>query len=210
MVTIVLILVMKRDGLTQWEWTTNENGMASIVMYTGTNDVITVPREVKGIAVNRIERDAFSISRRRLVSVDTGDVIDEIPGSMFMCCDSLTNIVIGSGVRVVQWLAFMYCYSLKTVRIPDGVTAIGERAFMECTSLTNVTIGCGVTNIGDEAFAKCVALKTVCFAGDAPICGKDVFEGTQGVTVYYVKGKKGWGKEFGGCQTAFWGEDRVR
>ena len=45
---------------------------------------------------------------------------------------------------------------------------------------------------------------SVCFKGNAPVVGKDVFEDTRDLTVYYLPGTTGWGKSFGGRPTAIW------
>ena len=61
--------------------------------------------------------------------------------------------------------AFSETQSLTTVVIPSGVTTIGESAFRDCRSLTSVTIPSSVTQIKANAFAGCTALNSVTFQG---------------------------------------------
>ena len=105
-----------------------------------------------------------------------------IPGSVetfefdcFAGCTGLTDVVIQEGVPVVGSSAFIDCFNLATVRLPETLTVIGDYAFARCRSLTDITIPASVTVIEDYAFRECESLEAICFAGDAPEIGEEVF-----------------------------------
>ncbi len=182
----------------------NTDKTVTITRYTGSTNVVTIPGRINGLPVRSVNADAFGWDHNRLVNVTISDGVMEVEDQMFACCLSLTNVVIGTGVTEIGFCAFSHCQSLSIVTIPDSVTRIVPMAFLQCTSLTNVTIGTGVTNIGFEAFASCLDLTSVCFKGNAPVLGEEVFDGAPNVSIYYIEGTTGWGKEFGGRPTAVW------
>lgn len=99
---------------------------------------------------------------------------------------SITSVIIQSGVTSIGGSAFASCYSLTTVTIPDSVKSIGSYAFYNCSSLTSVTIPDSVTSIGNYAFGNCYSLTSVEYTGTtAPCHGNYVFYGcSSNLTVY--------------------------
>jgi hypothetical protein len=75
--------------------------------------------------------------------------------------ESITAVVIESGVTTIGARVFDSCTSLVSVTVPDGVTAIGTGAFYGCTSLKNITLPASVTAIGNYAFENCTALSGI-------------------------------------------------
>jgi hypothetical protein len=92
----------------------------------------------------------------------SGSTITTIPDSAFndgipnppysTGCDTLTGIIIPSGVTNIGLYAFERCSSLSSVTIPNGVTVIKQAAFAYCNSLTSIIIPEGVTTIYYDAF----------------------------------------------------------
>ena len=83
---------------------------------------------------------------------------------------SITSVIIQSGVTSIGGSAFASCYSLTTVTIPDSVKSIGSYAFYNCSSLTSVTIPDSVTSIGNYAFGNCYSLTSVEYTGTTAPC----------------------------------------
>ena len=79
----------------------------------------------------------------------------------FLCCDSLSEIVIPSSVTSIGKGAFVGCRSLSEIVIPSSVTSIGEGAFSSCSFLSDIVIPTSVTSIGDCAFSGCDSLKYI-------------------------------------------------
>ncbi len=75
--------------------------------------------------------------------------------------ESITSVVIESGVTSIGHDAFDSCSSLTSIIIPDGVTSIGGAAFSSCSSLTSITLPDSVESIGANAFAGCYSLTNI-------------------------------------------------
>jgi hypothetical protein len=120
----------------------------------------------------------------------------------FYECASLSGVTVPNSVTSIGNYAFRGT-GLTTITIPNSVTSIGWSAFYWCKSLTNVTIGNGVGKIGGLFFAHCTSLNEVCFLGNAPSLGSDVFYNANNPTVYYLPGTVGWDATFAGRPTAF-------
>jgi hypothetical protein len=118
---------------------------ASILGYTGTNQMVTIPSTIAGLPVTAIATNAF------------------------YNCWNLSNVTIGNNVKAIGKYAFEGCEGLTSVTIPNGVSSIGDSAFSQCTSLTSVTIANSVTNIGDFAFAACTSLTAITVAALNPV-----------------------------------------
>lgn len=102
------------------------------------------------------------------VKFETGSPITELPGSAFLCCSSLEEVVLPENLEVLDDFIdgpFVCCTSLRSINLPETVTEIGASAFFGCTSLENINLE-NVKVIGHEwggssAFAGCTSLKTV-------------------------------------------------
>jgi hypothetical protein len=169
-------------------------------------------------SVTNIGSFAF-INCSRLTEIVFGRRVATIGDYAFAFCGGLAAVTLPDSLATIGEASFINCRSLETVAVPDRVTAIGPWAFEYCATLTNGTVGQSVTNIGYGAFRRCpnlvrvtigrrVAsiagtafewcprLKEVCFLGDAPAAGTDVFGGDDEATVYFLPGTTGWGKSF--------------
>ena len=65
----------------------------------------------------------------------------------------------------VSHFVFYKCQSLKDLKIEDGVKVIGAGAFADCWSLESVSIPASVTKICNRAFERCKNIRTVRFGG---------------------------------------------
>ena len=101
-----------------------------------------------------------------------------------MSSANVTEYVLPSTTRFIDYKAFDSCSSLTRVVIPDSVVTIGESAFSSCESLSYVSIGKGVKEIGARAFASLFSLKTVEIATDSEleIIGNEAFSNTMHIT----------------------------
>jgi len=111
----------------------------TITKYNGAGVSVTIPAQINGKPVTRIDNIAFSD------------------------CISLTVVTIPNSVKQIGYGAFSNCTSLNSVTIPNSVTSIGNNAFSNCTSLTGIIIPNNVTSIGSYAFNGCTNLTSVRF-----------------------------------------------
>jgi hypothetical protein len=75
--------------------------------------------------------------------------------------------------------------------------SLGTLAFASC-GLTNVTIPGSVTSVEQYAFASCASLTNMCFEGNAPDFGSQVFIDDPLPAIFYVSGATGWGANYDG------------
>ena len=102
--------------------------------------------------------------------------------------ETITTVVIDSGVTNIGNFVFNGCTNLTSVTIPYGVTNIGTNAFMCCTSLQSVTIPYGVKFIFNSAFMSCKSLQSVTIPASVESIGQSAFHGCtnlQSVTIPY-------------------------
>lgn len=112
----------------------------TLVEYTGTATVVSVPDDVK-----KIGEEAFA-KNLDIGSVHVGKNTEEISFSAFAGCKYLTSITISDHVEVVDDYAFSGCEYLSTVKIGAGVKKIGNGVFAGCNSLANIQIDHDNTN----------------------------------------------------------------
>ena len=108
-------------------------------------------------------------------------------------CESVTKIVLGTGVTRIGEGAFFGFSALTSVAISDGVASIGSWAFECCSGLMSVTLPEGLVRLGAGVFAGCTALRRVQFLGDAPTVDVDAYaEAPAELVTYVVDGTRGW------------------
>ncbi len=86
----------------------DSNGV--ITAYIGADDEITIPEQVKGVAVTGIGERAFYNK------------------------SLLTKVTVPAGVKTIGAKAFDNCYALEIINLPDGITSISTNAFSGCSA----------------------------------------------------------------------------
>lgn len=162
--------------------TTSENlkfdkSTGTIVGYSGSNTVVTIPSEIDGVTVTSIGNEAFSPCNNptKITSITIPDSVKSIGESAFEWCSDLTSIDIPKNVKSIAKATFCGCIQLASLTMPNGVTSIGEGAFAEC-SLTNINIPDSVTYIGDVAFKGCRSLKSIDIPNSVKTIGWGAFQ----------------------------------
>ena len=79
----------------------------------------------------------------------------------FSGCTGLTSITLPDSIKSIGNNAFYGCRGLSSITIPNNITDIGDCTFYRCTGLTNITIGNSVTGIGKRAFSNCYNIKNI-------------------------------------------------
>ncbi len=92
--------------------------------------------------------------------------------------NSITTVIIQSGITNIGDRAFKDCSSLQWITIPEGVGIIGAQTFENCISLTAFHIPSSVATIESQAFKGCNALTTIWNRATTPqTIDASVFEG---------------------------------
>lgn len=103
------------------------DGTVGITKYTGGYTRHTVPSEIDGMQVSRIEDKAyFDVG---LVKVTIPDSIIYIGDSAFELNQDLASVKLSVNCQHIGSQAFYNCNALKKIQIPDGLEYIGSYAF---------------------------------------------------------------------------------
>jgi hypothetical protein len=210
--------------ITNWPWTFMvTNGAATITAYSGPGGDVVIPASLSGYPVTKIGRRDTTIGPFRnnlsVTSITVPDSVEEIGPKAFYRCYSMTNITLGTNVRIIaasglsgltnlteitlpenlevlESQALMECVNLVTVRLGGQFREIGASAFRTCRGLTSIVLPASVQYIGDGAFAECSALE-VLFLGSAPQIAGQPFPYSQAV-LYRIPAATNWGNDFAG------------
>ena len=121
----------------------NDNGSAyEINKYTGDESAVFIPKQYNGFPITSIGEYSF---------VDT----------------SVSSVIFGDNIQVVENNAFINVSSLTVVGFNDNLMSIKSLAFAGCEGLNDLEIPAGVTEIADDAFLGCDNLIIYCYADSA-------------------------------------------
>ena len=98
--------------------------------------------------------------------------------------DTITELVIESGVKRIGGYAFWGCTELESVTIPASVTKIEDAAFADCYSLREVNFvpGSNLQIISYLAFNSCVSLERIVFPARVRQIAISAFANCYGLT----------------------------
>ena len=105
---------------------------------------------------------------------------------------SITAVVIESGITTLSRAAFYECGNLASVLLPDTLTYIDDFVFTRCNSLKSISIPYGVTGIDWNAFRQCAGLETIVLPSTVTYIHSYVFEGSNLSTVHYLGTTEQW------------------
>ena len=92
---------------------------------------ITIPPTVTDISSG-----AFFHSE--LVSIVIPASVKKMGPSVFLSCDSLTNVSISTSLNLLDHSMFSGCKSLVSITIPNNITGIGNDLFYNCSNLSEI------------------------------------------------------------------------
>lgn len=139
---------------------TEENGKIVITGYEGNLYKLTIPAEIDGKPVSKIDSYAFE-GINTLAEVILPDTIREIFPGAFCECKYLAKINIPEGVDFIHEEAFRGCQSLLELSLPSSVREISYYAFNGCQSIAKLKVPEGTEIVADHAFSDCYNLKEI-------------------------------------------------
>ena len=83
--------------------------------------------------------------------------------------ESITSIIVGSGVTTIGSYAFDDCTKITTLELPSDLKTIGAYSFNNCTSLTELTIPPAVSSIDKTSFSGCTGITSLRY--QTGLCG---------------------------------------
>lgn len=104
-----------------------EDMTASVSLYQGSFDNVTVPAKILDYKIETVGEQAF-YSR------------------------GFTTLIVPQGIKKISDKAFLSSYLLSELELSNTITYIGDYAFAGCKLLSSVTVPISVTHIGEKAF----------------------------------------------------------
>ncbi len=95
--------------------------------------------------------------------------------------DSITEIIVESGVTSIGDYAFNGCPNLLNVTLPASITSIGNDAFASCSALSSISLPSGLISIGVGAFSYCESLTSVYYPPSVKSIGASAFYSCSGL-----------------------------
>ena len=126
-----------------------------------------------------IGNQIYNYTLKRVV---ISDFVTKIGYQLFRNCASLTYVLFGKNVSVIDDEAFIRCSNIASVTLPNSLIKIGEGAFSSCSGLASVTIPSSVTSIGDYAFWGCSGLTSVTIPNSVTSINDYAFSGCSELT----------------------------
>lgn len=143
----------------------NEDNASVVVVrsndYESLTDIVipdTVEYNGARLRVTQIRPFAFLACKQLKSAVINAE---KILHQSFQGINSLSKVVLGNGVRILDWNAFSGCSNLTDLEIQPGLLEIGDNAFYNCTSLQHLDIPSSVVSILGTSFMYCTGLVTI-------------------------------------------------
>ena len=92
---------------------------------------ITIPPTVTDIS-------SAAFFHSELVSIVIPSSVKKMGPSVFLSCDSLTNVSISTSLNLLDHSMFSGCKSLVSITIPNNITGIGNDLFYNCSNLSEI------------------------------------------------------------------------
>ena len=147
-----------------------------LFVYNGQN-VSEIPRDMTHLRIGQEVIPDFAFrSSGMLMRLRIGPSVTIIPGSAFMSCCHLTEVVLCDGVVRIKERAFQDCRKLRSICIPSSVMNIGHCCFVDCTSMERVELCEGLEIIETAAFQGCALLKSINLPSTVREIGPFVFD----------------------------------
>ncbi|MBQ3194537.1 MAG: leucine-rich repeat protein [Oscillospiraceae bacterium] len=99
--------------------------------------------------------------KNTITSVVVGSGVTSIGDYAFYECRNLASVTLPSSVTSLGYRSFGYCTSLPGINLPANLTTMEGQAFATCSSLTSIDIPDGVTSIGAASFSNCRSLSSI-------------------------------------------------
>jgi len=156
-------------------------GRSSLLRYTGTESVVTIPDSAGGLSFSTIGEFAFS-ENVHVTSVTVPDTINLVVHKAFAGCANLQEVTF---LGEPEWQAAIFenCPKLERVNIPSSVRSISNSTFKNCTGLASIVIPETVGSIEFQAFAGCSGLQEIQFMDFVSI-QPDAFTGVTATVKY--------------------------
>ncbi|MBP5446151.1 MAG: leucine-rich repeat domain-containing protein [Acholeplasmatales bacterium] len=142
-----------------------------LVNYTGNEEYLTLPSEVKEI------KPLIFRTHPELREIDLSNTsVENILTKTFFECKNVYRIVLPDCLKVIGYQAFSNCQSLEELIIPEGIEEIMSGAFEECSSLISIKVPSSIKKIEMNLFKNCSHLERITLSDGLIKIGESAFE----------------------------------
>ncbi len=160
---IIVVFTIKSYGASNFTYTLDANGNATITEYNGSQSDLTIPSTIDGHNVVAIESHAFEHSKIKKIVVSEG--ITTIGGWAFCECENLESVILPESLTDMDWQVFIGCKSLNNINIPSNLTIINQGCFID-TGIKEIIIPKNIQKFVGSEFRGCKSLKKVYIYND--------------------------------------------
>ncbi len=199
---IIVVFTIKSYGASDFTYTLDTNGNATITAYNGSKSDLTIPSTIDGHNVVAIGAHAFEHSKIKNIVVSEG--ITTIGGWAFCECENLENVILPESLTYMDWQVFIGCKNLNNINIPSNLTFINQGCFID-TGIKEIIIPKNIQKFIGSEFRGCKSLKKVYIYNDNleyynnnydtnvfELCSSDlILYGNEGSTTQTYAQKKG-------------------
>ena len=133
---------------------TSDSNSYIITEYSGSEEVIMIPKKYNGKSVSRIGSFAF-YGNQKIISVAISNNIQSLGGLCFGDCKNLKSVTFTSGGSYeIGHCSFRGCTKLSSLDLTD-VKILRASCFAWCTGLQNVTCPNSIVYFGGNCFYNC-------------------------------------------------------
>jgi PKD repeat protein len=191
----------------QFQLATN-NGVISILGYTGPGGAVIIPASLNGLPVGNIDGSAF-YNLTTVTSIFIPLSVTSIGQGAFLYCQNLTNIDVDGANAMYGSLAGVLFDKARATLIqfppgltgnyviPDGVTDLADYAFYDCP-IAGVVFPASLGTIGAWTFSFCSSLTTVTIPSGTTAIGEGAFSACYNLQSINVAGNNASFSSLGG------------
>ena len=110
-----------------------------------------------------------------LTDITLGTRVRVLGKYAFEHCDSLTAVTIPGHINTLDTGAFRFCENIVDVTLEEGVKLMGAHSFLNGSSIKNINLPASLTSLGAWSFSNCFALEEVVIPEGITIVTKRVF-----------------------------------
>ena len=160
-----------------FEYSVNESGKLVIDGYRGASKVLDIPASINGIVVEEIGRWSF-LMNETIEEVIIPNGLKIIGEGAFSACDKIKKVTLAPSLERIEATAFSGCASLESIILPEALVYLGSSAFNACESLKSVAIPKSIKELNGSTFNYCSSLTQVDF-GSIEVLGEFEFHGCE-------------------------------
>jgi putative cell wall-binding protein len=164
-----------------WVFNHYKDGTAEVLdVYRGTSNThpltgtIEIPSKLKGASVTKVSGGFEEKNAKKIIFPDS---VTEIGTSACATGNSLLEVTLSYGLKIIGKDAFYDDILLKNITIPSSVTEIRDEAFKHDVAISRLDLPESVTTIGASAFSKMSVLSAITLPDSLKTIGDHAFSG---------------------------------